>query len=159
MEIELVTSAHCESAEPEHLILGVSDKQELDLKAIGQRLRTLREKTGKNQEQVAMAMGLAGSTISRWERGITAPQAEQLALVADYYKVSVDRILYGTDGQSGQDSPILREFLSTSLGKTAQKRGWAPLLRVMNPPAGLEMSTYRHAVYGLMDLEGEARKG
>lgn len=156
------TSSYCSKAEPDHLILGMSGQPiELDPEAIGDRIRTLREAAGISQERLARDIDAkSGSDVSRWERGEVTPRAKPLARLADRFGCSIDYILTGKSAprSNGQESEALRRFLATTLGKTARERGWARLLQAMNPPPGLEQETFRHAVYGLMDKEGEQKK-
>lgn len=40
---------------------------------MGEKIRQLRERAGLSQKQLAEALGLDQSSVSLWERGITAP--------------------------------------------------------------------------------------
>ena len=148
------TSAYCPVPDPEHLILGVTDQLELDLGAIGARIRELRVKAGQSQEGLARAIEANTSDVSRWERGEVAPRAKPLARLAIELKCSVDYILFGdSPSPTPQERAALKEFRATALGKQAEKNGWMPQLRRMNPPPGLELDVYRMVVYRLLDIE------
>lgn len=43
-------------------------------KSIAKQLKDFKEKTGMSQYDIAEALGIRQSTVSRWERGTSAPQ-------------------------------------------------------------------------------------
>lgn len=57
------------------------------------RLRECREKAGYTQKQVAVILKLSGPSVSNWESGKTNPTHENLARLADLYRVSVDYLM------------------------------------------------------------------
>lgn len=57
------------------------------------RLKELRIKNQLNQKQLAEKMGYKQNTISQWESGQRAVDAETLVRLADFYGVSTDYIL------------------------------------------------------------------
>jgi len=61
------------------------------------KLKKARENTGLNQREVAKAIGVVHTTISKYENGLLEPDMEKLGLLADFYGVSVDWLL-GTAG-------------------------------------------------------------
>ena len=62
--------------------------------AIGRALKAARESNGFTQSEVVGHLGLAQSTLSRFERGKASPSTAQLRHLADLYGVSVED-LYG----------------------------------------------------------------
>lgn len=56
-------------------------------------LRSLREKTGLTQEQVAKDLSVTQGAVSQWERGETFPQTKFLVALAKLYGCTVDEIL------------------------------------------------------------------
>lgn len=65
----------------------------VDMKRIGQILRALRSNTGKTLEQVARELNIGTSLLGMYERGERMPPPDKLALLADYYRVTVDSLL------------------------------------------------------------------
>lgn len=63
---------------------------------LGQRLRDLREKTGSSQKVVAQKLGIAQSTIQRYEQGWT-PKGDHLIKLCTFFHVSSDWILFGKE--------------------------------------------------------------
>lgn len=62
----------------------------------GKRLRTLRERKGYTQEELADAMGTSQRTVSAWENGQT-PNGEMVAKLARELRTSTDYLLGLTD--------------------------------------------------------------
>lgn len=154
MHLSPLTSAYCEKPMPAHLILGVNAKTELDIAAIGARLKELRLRSGDSQERVAQTIGCSVSDISRWERGAVAPQALRLARLAVHFGVSTDYLLFGPVAQPpAPESEAFRAFKGTRLGKIAAERGWLPALRAIKPPVGLEAAVYRDVVNRLLEQD------
>lgn len=61
------------------------------------RLYLLRKSKGLSQITVQMDTGIDQSLLSKFEKGVRIPPTETLVKLADFYKVSIDYILYRTD--------------------------------------------------------------
>lgn len=59
-------------------------------------LRSLRKKSGLSQEELGIRLNIARQTISKWENGVSVPDAETLVKLAEILDVSVNELL-GTD--------------------------------------------------------------
>ena len=66
------------------------------------RIKELREKAGLSQAEVAAAMEVDASTVSKWEANVAYPRASQLPKLADRFHCSIDA-LFGRDKKA--DSP------------------------------------------------------
>ncbi len=71
-----------------------------------QKLRTLREKFGFSQKQVATALGVSQSIISSYENGERTPSTQALLSLAYLYRCSTDYLL-------GRDTAYQFSALST----------------------------------------------
>ncbi len=60
---------------------------------IMERIKILRNKLGISQEVLAKNLHLAQNTLSAYERGTRDPDTDTLALIANYFNVSVDFLL------------------------------------------------------------------
>ena len=67
-------------------------------KAIGDRIKAVREKLGKTQIDFGLAFNppVNKSSVSRWEKGETLPSAKRLKYIADLGSVSVDYLINGS---------------------------------------------------------------
>ena len=70
---------------------------------IGEKIRELRRRDGKTQEDLALALGVTCQAVSRWEASGGYPDMEILPSIANYFGVSIDT-LFGF--QSNKDKKI-----------------------------------------------------
>lgn len=61
------------------------------------RIKELRELNKLKQSQLALLTGIDQRTISNYETGKTYPDAKALIVLSDYFKVSIDYLLFRTD--------------------------------------------------------------
>lgn len=61
---------------------------------IGEKIRELRRRDGRTQEDLAAALGITCQAISRWEAGGGYPDMEMIPSIANYFGVSID-FLFG----------------------------------------------------------------
>jgi DNA-binding response OmpR family regulator len=70
---------------------------ELNKKAEGEkfceRLRFLREKSGKSQTDLGNYLGVKRTAVSNYESGYTEPDIEKLLKIADYFNISLDYLM------------------------------------------------------------------
>lgn len=59
-------------------------------------LSRLREQRNLTQRQLAIALGIAPSSIAMYETGARTPSLKKAKDIASYFGVSVDEIVFGT---------------------------------------------------------------
>ncbi len=62
---------------------------------LGENIKTLRKQKGYSQETLAEQLNVVRQTVSKWENGISVPDAEILGSIADLFEVSVSDLLGG----------------------------------------------------------------
>lgn len=60
---------------------------------LAEKLKHHRKKQGLSQEKVADLLNLSRQAISKWENGHSAPDIDNLVLLSNVYKVSIDDLL------------------------------------------------------------------
>lgn len=65
-----------------------------------QRLKDLRKEKGITIEKLAIDLGSAKSTISRYENGLRDPKKDFLEMLSDYFNVSVDYLLGNSNNRN-----------------------------------------------------------
>lgn len=60
---------------------------------IANKLLALRKKNNLSQEDLAEKMGVSRQAISKWERGEASPDTDNLILLANLYRISLDELL------------------------------------------------------------------
>ena len=67
---------------------------------LGQKIRELRRRDGRKQEDLAKALGVTCQAVSRWEAGGGYPDMEIIPAIANYFNVSIDELFgYSKDRQ------------------------------------------------------------
>ena len=86
---------------------------------LGARIRAARREKGFSQQELADRLHVVRQTVSKWEGGLSAPDAELLAALAGVLEVPVGRLL-------GEESPEEVEAVSARLaeleGRAARRR-------------------------------------
>ena len=95
----------------------VTEPQELEqhrplAQHLAQRLRELRARHGLTQDRVAKELGVHESAVSRWESGTRFPTGEDLVMLSDLFRVSIDYLLgkerqYAAPGNALVDQVLL----------------------------------------------------
>lgn len=76
---------------------------------IGKRIRDLRQKLGKTQNDVAEVLGMSPQAVSRWESGITYPDLELIPVIANYFGVTIDNLFGYQSERENKIEAILKE--------------------------------------------------
>lgn len=82
---------------------------ELNLRAMGKRIQTLRKRQGYTQEQLAGKMNVSVQMISNLERGNKAIHIENLVNLSEILNTSVDYILTGCL-PTGDNETLVRQI-------------------------------------------------
>ena len=67
------------------------------MKMVG--LREIRKKKGYSQLKVAMDLNISREALSYYENGQRCPNLEMLLKLSDYYHVSIDYLITGTENR------------------------------------------------------------
>ena len=78
------------------------NREVMQMKIIGQRLRNLRQNAKLSQARVAEVVGSRQSAVARYESGEAHVPAEMLVTLADYFDVSLDYIFGRTENPQGK---------------------------------------------------------
>ncbi|MCX7746908.1 MAG: helix-turn-helix domain-containing protein [Clostridia bacterium] len=65
--------------------------------SFGERLKLLREEKGKTQQEIAELLGLSRSALSKYEHNDREPDRQAVAMLTDYFDVSVDYLFGRTN--------------------------------------------------------------
>ena len=70
-----------------------------------ERLYQLRRQAGLSQEELAQIMNLSRQAVQKWESGASKPDMDNLTALADYFNVTLDYLVRGTQAQPAQVPP------------------------------------------------------
>lgn len=88
---------------------------------LAEKLTELRMAKGVTQDEIAVALSVSAKTISKWERGASAPDLSSLAALSQYYRVSTDALLGLEAAESGTEQVLANEFRGLDRRDTALK--------------------------------------
>lgn len=74
-------------------------------------LKAMRKAKGLSQEELAIKINVVRQTISKWEKGLSVPDAQMLIRIAEVFEVQVSELL-GAKVGSEKDINIVAEQLS-----------------------------------------------
>ena len=63
---------------------------------LGEKIKELRKRDGRKQEDLAVALGVTNQAVSRWEANGGCPDVEMLPAIANYFHITIDE-LFGYD--------------------------------------------------------------
>lgn len=66
----------------------------------------LLQKYGVTSYKVSKETGVSQSTLSDWKRGVSTPKHDKLQKIADYFGVSVEYIISGTDTKVTRETSL-----------------------------------------------------
>ena len=75
---------------------------------IGNKIRELRRRDGRKQEDLANALGVTCQAVSRWEANGGYPDMEMIPAIANYFNISIDELF----GYSKDRDEKLKAILS-----------------------------------------------
>ena len=77
----------------------------------GDNLKTLRKNKGITQEELAVRLKVVRQTVSKWEKGLSVPDAEMLLKIAEEFEVPVSDLL-GASIEDEKDKSDVAEQLA-----------------------------------------------
>ena len=97
---------------------------------IANRLVELRQSLGLSQEALAASLGVSRQAVSKWERGESSPDTDNLIALAELYGLSVDALVLGRDAPAPSQPAT---FSGTDPEAENRKRRKKALLRFPYP--------------------------
>ncbi|MBR4469911.1 MAG: helix-turn-helix transcriptional regulator [Erysipelotrichaceae bacterium] len=86
-------------------------------------IRTLRKEKGLSQEELAVKLNVVRQTVSKWEQGLSVPDAEMLIKIAEVFDTPVN-VLLGENISEGKEDDLkkISEKLEVVNLQLAQRR-------------------------------------
>ena len=81
---------------------------------VGKIIKEIRENAGLSQEQFAEKLAISRQAVSKWERGVSLPDIENIMYISDLFNISLDTIIKG-------DEKMTKKIISD--GKNAKIMG------------------------------------
>lgn len=114
--------------------------------SLGDKLISLRKKSGLSQEEVAEKLGVSRQTISKWETNQTVPELIKAKLLSQLYNVSYDYLIIGND-ISGDVTSI--EMIVDEIDWTS---AWSKKYPILTSYQGMQgINSYSEKISNLYD--------
>ena len=99
---------------------------------LDQNLRALRQRKGLSQEELAVQLHVVRQTVSKWEKGLSVPDAQMLIQIAEALDTTVNALL-GAPVEEEEESALAAvsarlEALNSQFARCAERR--RKLLRI-----------------------------
>ena len=78
---------------------------------LNENIKALRKTKGLTQDELAIRLNVVRQTISKWEKGLSVPDAEMLQKIAEVFEVNVSQLL-GSHINQNENVDIIAEQLS-----------------------------------------------
>ena len=80
---------------------------------LGQKIRELRRRDGRTQENLADALGVTSQAVSRWEANGGYPDMQMIPAIANYFHISIDELFGYHDEREEKIKTILENATKT----------------------------------------------
>jgi len=87
---------------------------------LGTKIRELRRRDGRTQDNLAEALGVTAQAVSRWESGGSYPDMEMIPAIANYFHISIDELFGYHDEREEKIKTVLG-----SASETITKQGYS----------------------------------
>ena len=79
---------------------------------LADRISELRRKKGISQEELAVQLGVSRQAVSKWESGQSNPETDKIVQMSEYFGVTTDYLLKGTEPVIDDGSVEVPEVLT-----------------------------------------------
>jgi len=94
---------------------------------LANRLQKLRTKRGLSQEELAGKIGVSRQAVSKWERGESLPDTDNLLTLAKVYNLKIDDMLYSENLSKDQKNIVGSKSNDRAKTWDEQKSKWRGL--------------------------------
>ena len=91
----------------------------------GENLKKLRKEKGLSQQEVALRLHVVRQTVSKWEQGLSVPDADLLVKLADVLATDVSHLLCGEADRresQGQEEALVEQLVELNRQLAEKKR-------------------------------------
>ena len=124
---------------------------------IGEKIKQLRHRDGRKQEDLANALGVSPQAISRWEANGGYPDMELIPAIANYFNISIDE-LFGYSKDRGDKLKAILSKADKAIGENGDLTECVEMLRAAIEEFPSEPKLYMNLGFAL-DLLGWKKYG
>ena len=124
---------------------------------LGEKIKELRKRDGRKQEDLAGALGVSNQAVSRWEKDGSYPDMEMIPAIANYFNVSIDE-LFGYSKDRGDKLKAILSKADKAIGENGDMTECVEMLRAAAEEFPSEPKVYMNLGFAL-DLLGWKKHG
>ena len=124
---------------------------------IGEKIKQLRQRDGRKQEDLANALGVSPQAVSRWEANGGYPDMELIPAIANYFNISIDE-LFGYSKDRGDKLKAILSKADKAIGENGDLTECVEMLRAAIEEFPSEPKLYMNLGFAL-DLLGWKKYG
>ncbi len=94
-------------------------------------LKTLRKQKGFTQEELAIRVNVVRQTVSKWEKGLSVPDAEVLQKIAETLEVGVNELLGADLTQNADNNEVAQQLARINEQLAIKNRRWNRFWKVV----------------------------
>lgn len=94
-------------------------------------LKMLRKSKGFTQEELAIKVNVVRQTVSKWEKGLSVPDAEVLQKIADVLEVGVEELLGAEIKQADSKNEIAEQLARINEQLAVKNRRWGIFWKIV----------------------------
>ena len=106
-------------------------------------IKALRKERGMTQEELAIRLNVVRQTVSKWEKGLSVPDAEMLQRLADALEVSVSRLLGGTEERTQNTNEVASQLArineQLAMQNRRQRNIWKAVVAILISLVAMEL--------------------
>ena len=107
------------------------NKMDYSLKEVAGRIKDLREAKGYTQEELAIKVNVVRQTVSKWEKGLSVPDADVLSHIAEVLEVSVSELLGAEIKQKDSKNEVAEQLAKISEQLAVKNRRSKKIWRII----------------------------
>ena len=113
---------------------------------LSEKIKTLRAEKGLSQEELSIKLNVVRQTVSKWEQGLSSPDAEQLVRLAEVFETSVG-VLVGESTEEKQEEAAESQAPAEVKSKPERSgKAWSIVLICLGSPIWISLAAAAFAV-------------
>ncbi len=118
---------------------------------MGEKIKELRRRDGRKQEDLANTLGVSPQTISRWEANGGYPDIELIPAIVNYFNISIDE-LFGYSKDREEKLKRILEKAEKAIGEQGDLTECVEMLRAAAEEFPSEPKVYMNLGFALDSL-------
>ena len=94
-------------------------------------LKTLRKAKGLSQEELAIRLNVVRQTVSKWEKGLSVPDAGLLIQLAEVFEVSVSELLGARIEKEAEVNAVAEQLSRINEQLAIRNRRWRRIWKIV----------------------------